>query len=556
MLSDWELAKCIDIDYAVQPERTVRTSLRLNVALLTFLVIQGTWHYMSVYLLENPGRPTTIRDELESFFHVIVYGAMCRLRSTIGSIEVFNSNYFAGFLRDANTGKITCPHSKQVAVEKDGTMKNVATFFTPDGDELQGHLINDLLAELLTIIHARYEVLDWEKNCKTTQAKHTPRTPSTSPRPRRQLDPIAEESESEDDEDRSEELGNLQLWRKPKDYKDAKDKIPQPPTEETYLNASFLDSHAPVRQIVHDYIYSNKKWPAADVIPDRMPTAQPILPQHSMEDADGSARPAKKTRRERSAHPAPPPPPLLPKPSTEDDDSARPAKRARRERSAQPVLPPPPPGPQPATEDDDSTRPATRQRSHREPPAQQALPPPPPPPQPSTAHDDSVRPATRKRSRREPPAQPALRPPSPPPLEDEPARPAKRARRERANPVPPSDRVTRSRSAANVAAAPQPQPPQPAPAPAPAPGPSNGRVTRSRRKLNASANAMAAVDPPAAAAAAATATTNRRTTATRQSTRTSARNANARGRTAAGAGRGNGAGSRGEGSSRPRRGRK
>lgn len=31
-LSDWELAKFIDIDYAVQPERTVRTPLQKDVS--------------------------------------------------------------------------------------------------------------------------------------------------------------------------------------------------------------------------------------------------------------------------------------------------------------------------------------------------------------------------------------------------------------------------------------------------------------------------------------------------------------------------------------------
>ncbi|KAI0739953.1 hypothetical protein C8Q80DRAFT_204868 [Daedaleopsis nitida] len=453
-------------------------------------LVQGTWHYMSVYLLDNPGRPTTIRDELESFFHVIVYGGMCRLRSTIKSIETFNHNYFAGFLRDASTGNIMCPHLKEVAVSKDGTMQDKATFFTPDGNMHQGHLINELLQKILTIIHSRYKVLQWEKQCAAVQAMHTPRTPSNSARlgPRRLLASIAEESEDEDVEDRSEEFRKRKQWKTPSDCEVKPVSVLKKPTKKTYNYCNSLDSHDTVLGILYTYLYENKKWPAADVIPDRMPTARPVLSQHSMDDDDSQA--------------------------------ARPAKKARRERSAQPALPPPSPPPHPPTED-----------------------------------DDSARPVTRKRSRREPPAQPALRPPSPPPMDDEPARPAKRARREpRANPIPPSDRVTRSRSAANVAAAPQLQPPQPAPAPAPAPGPSNGRVTRSRSKFNAAANATAAVDPPAAATVAAT--TNRPTTVTRQSTRTSARNANARGRTAAGAGRGNGAGSRGEGSSRPRRGRK
>ncbi|TFK78153.1 hypothetical protein K466DRAFT_440952, partial [Polyporus arcularius HHB13444] len=56
ILADWELAKHADKKVATQPQRT------------------GTWHFMSAYLLDHPGMPTTIADELEAFVHVLIYG--------------------------------------------------------------------------------------------------------------------------------------------------------------------------------------------------------------------------------------------------------------------------------------------------------------------------------------------------------------------------------------------------------------------------------------------------------------------------------------------------
>ena len=38
------------------------------------MVSQGTWHFMSAYLLDNLNMPTTIADELEAFREGRTYG--------------------------------------------------------------------------------------------------------------------------------------------------------------------------------------------------------------------------------------------------------------------------------------------------------------------------------------------------------------------------------------------------------------------------------------------------------------------------------------------------
>ncbi|KAI0707442.1 hypothetical protein C8T65DRAFT_535227, partial [Cerioporus squamosus] len=80
MLSDWEFAR-----HSSQPRVLGRQP-----------VLQGTWHFLSAYRLMNQDEPTTIPDELESFVHVLVYGAVIRVQSNIcaSSIKHFMEYYF------------------------------------------------------------------------------------------------------------------------------------------------------------------------------------------------------------------------------------------------------------------------------------------------------------------------------------------------------------------------------------------------------------------------------------------------------------------------------
>ncbi|KAI9057819.1 hypothetical protein FKP32DRAFT_1528741, partial [Trametes sanguinea] len=87
ILTDWELAKTVPApnpsdstpskETPRQPERT------------------GTWQFMSVaYVKHHPSRPVSIADELESFFHVLLFYAVRLLRHNIANVHFFVAEYF------------------------------------------------------------------------------------------------------------------------------------------------------------------------------------------------------------------------------------------------------------------------------------------------------------------------------------------------------------------------------------------------------------------------------------------------------------------------------
>ncbi|TBU38878.1 hypothetical protein BD309DRAFT_1022539 [Dichomitus squalens] len=54
----------------------------------------GTYQFMSVNVLQRPAHPVTITDELESFFHVLLYLCVRFLRSTCEDPPSWIDTYF------------------------------------------------------------------------------------------------------------------------------------------------------------------------------------------------------------------------------------------------------------------------------------------------------------------------------------------------------------------------------------------------------------------------------------------------------------------------------
>ncbi|PIL30507.1 hypothetical protein GSI_07207 [Ganoderma sinense ZZ0214-1] len=83
LLNDWELSKKIDFGSPEgrQPDRT------------------GTWQYMSAHALNDPFRKIVIQDELESFFHVLLYYAIRFLPHNLDDEHVgqFLHDYFDAY---------------------------------------------------------------------------------------------------------------------------------------------------------------------------------------------------------------------------------------------------------------------------------------------------------------------------------------------------------------------------------------------------------------------------------------------------------------------------
>ncbi|KAI0354473.1 hypothetical protein OH77DRAFT_1504825 [Trametes cingulata] len=171
VLTDWELAKRVaeedENEVARQPERT------------------GTWQFMSVdYIDCNWTRPLVVADELESFFHVLVYYAVRFLPNTLPSVTQFVIDYFDTFSHDPTTGKRSCSFSKRNAMISGVLAYGQRVTFLKNTRK-KGNPLNDLLADLLRLFVARYTVIDYNARTQaTTEADDgddpTPPVPATS----------------------------------------------------------------------------------------------------------------------------------------------------------------------------------------------------------------------------------------------------------------------------------------------------------------------------------------------------------------------------------------
>ncbi|KAJ2968006.1 hypothetical protein NUW54_g13341 [Trametes sanguinea] len=108
ILTDWELAKVVpEPDMSGKLKETPRQPERT-----------GTWQFMSVeYIRNHPRQPVSVADELESFFHVLLFYAVRLLRHNIQDVRFFVSEYFDSFTvvdgvrRDCSTAKATAMQS-------------------------------------------------------------------------------------------------------------------------------------------------------------------------------------------------------------------------------------------------------------------------------------------------------------------------------------------------------------------------------------------------------------------------------------------------------------
>ncbi|KAH9947738.1 hypothetical protein B0H21DRAFT_851957, partial [Amylocystis lapponica] len=106
ILNDWELSKCIcpdprlDVDQqlkARQPDRT------------------GTWQFLSAFSLNDAFKPMCLQDDLESFFHVLLYEAIRFLPSNCPNVAAFMTRYFDDARCD--DGKYSCGPAKWDAMK-------------------------------------------------------------------------------------------------------------------------------------------------------------------------------------------------------------------------------------------------------------------------------------------------------------------------------------------------------------------------------------------------------------------------------------------------------
>ncbi|KAI9056842.1 hypothetical protein FKP32DRAFT_1638736 [Trametes sanguinea] len=163
LLLDWELSKPNpkegEKSRARQPERT------------------GTWQFMSVAVLLDNTKAIEVSDELESFFHVILYNAVRYLRSNCTGADVgsFIEEFFDIYAY--SDGNYTC------GLKKATTMKGVMPLtISTAGRVLKfNNPLDDLLTKLLRWFKAHYAVVEYRKALDAAEKSQSPPNPPPPP---------------------------------------------------------------------------------------------------------------------------------------------------------------------------------------------------------------------------------------------------------------------------------------------------------------------------------------------------------------------------------------
>ncbi|CDO74884.1 hypothetical protein BN946_scf185004.g34 [Trametes cinnabarina] len=239
VLTDWELAKAVQAQEANreaqeqtmaamprqwprQPERTVR----------------GTWQFMSVaYVQHHPRWPVSVADELESFFHVMLFYSLRLLRHNINDVAAFVVEYFDGFTNEVNVGRRSSSVKREAMYN--GIIHTSAGSklgFTCEDDDPHYEL-DYIFDGLLHYFKARYAVIkeNLRQEEMSQKAGKGRRPPPPIPGPFNQ--PLL--------------------------------------TEDMEAQAKQLNTHDLVLRILDNALDSEREpapyWPEEDVVPDRLP---------------------------------------------------------------------------------------------------------------------------------------------------------------------------------------------------------------------------------------------------------------------------------------------
>lgn len=121
---------------------------------------------MSINLLQEPSRLVQIADELESFFHLLVYYAVRHLRSTCDKPSSWITEYFYRYSGREHLGR------KLSTVQTRGRLETVS----PPGPLLFFSPLDELLFTALQSFKAHYKVMDHERQ-EAYDRTHPPSPP-------------------------------------------------------------------------------------------------------------------------------------------------------------------------------------------------------------------------------------------------------------------------------------------------------------------------------------------------------------------------------------------
>ncbi|KAI0696690.1 hypothetical protein C8T65DRAFT_832745 [Cerioporus squamosus] len=99
LLTDWELSERTSAPNAPRQRGRI-----------------GTWQFMSAFLLNNPFAAISIPDEVEAFFHILLFYVIRFLPHNCPDVGQFVHDYFDGFQLGVGLGEYYCGQHKQMAV--------------------------------------------------------------------------------------------------------------------------------------------------------------------------------------------------------------------------------------------------------------------------------------------------------------------------------------------------------------------------------------------------------------------------------------------------------
>ncbi|KAH9889455.1 hypothetical protein C8Q73DRAFT_766158 [Cubamyces lactineus] len=298
MLADWELSKRTEYNEleARHPDRT------------------GTWQFLSTHALSNPKAQIQIADELESFFHVLLYCAIRFLPHTCSDVSRFMYTFFdcgetvghreytcsvlkstsmlLGRLRTASGIPIvflTRPRTQEeiaaaAAQSEKGSSVTLQLSGQPDSSSIAAtfqektgvpedlrHPIDEIFETLLGWFKARYELMEPPSDSRPVASNH--RLDSWDPR------------------------GAARWERYVKDNASALAARNAPDVALLQATARKLNTHRDMLGVLATMLYSEEwkeKWPRDDKLPDQLdPKFDP--------DPKNSQRPGKRPDREDDA---------------------------------------------------------------------------------------------------------------------------------------------------------------------------------------------------------------------------------------------------------------
>ncbi|TBU26895.1 hypothetical protein BD311DRAFT_666620 [Dichomitus squalens] len=253
LLTDWEISKPV-IERNIQPK--ARQPER-----------SGRWQFMSVYLLMNTLRRVKIEDELESFFHILVYYAVRYLKSNLLTDD--DAAHFLEKCYDCFTvhdNRIICGVQKlAIVMQKTGEGlifdHPMYSFTLPITFASKG--LNVIIKRILLCISARYKILAWNEWLEKhpnhpAHPQHRDRFQTPPPSKRRRVEGDSSTSDAPRRNGEDDDGSTLGM------------KMPDIPTPEDRILADKLTSHPFMIAQIRDATAKGSFW-KEDRLPDRVP---------------------------------------------------------------------------------------------------------------------------------------------------------------------------------------------------------------------------------------------------------------------------------------------